>query len=431
MSGFLLRLERGFGLLYDPRDHEYHRLNSEHVFLLLASATIGLDAATAMLQAERGEYEALAGTEALRRRGFVADRFEGRVVDLEHTGPGYSAPLAAHLGVTTACNFSCNHCYSSSGRRSPGELKLDECLRVVDQLSEMGCMKLVLGGGEPFLRGDLLELIGHANTRGVDTFIHSNGTLLDERLLARLVECPPTGLTISLDGARPETNDAVRGPGTFARILESLTRLRTSYSPGFALSMTITSVNQHDTADAVELAHRVGATMLFLRPPFPAGNMLDNEHLMVDLPSFWKALELAHARAGALGVTLNAPMPGGPVLPTDFEGFGCIAAHVVLGVRPEGDVTPCLNLPTEFVGGNVRTSSLLEIWRHAQSFTSLRGLAPNPDCATCKHYRMCRGGCRIRALHASGSIDGPDSWCYLYAEEPQRRASRPLRVLPA
>jgi radical SAM protein with 4Fe4S-binding SPASM domain len=367
----------------------------------------------------------------LRRLGLSDSAFAGRVVDLEHAGPGYSAPLAAHLGVTTACNFSCNHCYSSSGRRSDGELTLPECQAVVDELAEMGCCKLVLGGGEPFVRKDLPDLIAHADQAGVDVFVHSNGTLLDVELLERLAREPPAGLTVSLDGARAETNDAVRGPGTFAAIMESFERLNRHYSPGFAISMTITGPNLDDVAEAVQLAHDVGATMLFLRPPFPSGNLLDNEHLMVGLPEFWRALEAAHERASEIGQTINAPMPGGPVLPTDFEGFGCIAGHVVLGITPRGDVTPCLNLPGRFVAGNVRTTSILDLWRSGASFEHLRTLEPQADCASCEHYEMCRGGCRIRAIHQSGEDNAPDSWCYAYAYRGEDRPppSARLRVL--
>lgn len=429
----VLRLESGFGLLYDPKQQDYQRLTRHQVFLLLAGLEVGPEAAFRTLQNAAGEFEALIAREALRRVGLGETPFPGRVVDLEATGAGYSAPLAAHLGVTTACNFSCNHCYSSSGRRSPNELSLDECKQVVDELARIGCCKLVLGGGEPFIRRELPSLIRHANEVGVDTFVHSNGTLLDEDLLCRLAESPPSGLTISLDGARPETNDAVRGPGTFVEILRSFERLKAHYPPGFAISMTITGPNLRDTAEAVELAHQVGATMLFLRPPFPSGNLLENQHLMVSLPEFWTALEAAHQRAAQLGQTINAPLPGGPVLPTDFEGFGCIAGHVVLGITPQGEVTPCLNLPERFVAGNVRSTSILQIWREGQSFQRLRSLRPNADCDGCAHYEICRGGCRIRAIHNSGADDGPDSWCYAYAERGEDRpaAASRLRVLQA
>ncbi len=411
---FVLRLEQGFGLVYDRQVHEYLRIGAADARFLALARAIGRRPASSALEAEAGRTYAEGLIQGLIDRDLLAPEgeFDARVVELPPADGTYGAPLAAHIGLTTACNFACRHCYSRSGRKSPGELELEEIETILDELAAIGCQQLVFGGGEPFLRKDLPRLIGRANALGLDSYVHTNASLVTQPMLDALAAWPPTGLTISLDGATAEVNDQVRGPGTFEATLAAMRMIRERYAPGFAISMTVTSANIGDTVRMVELSAREGAALLLLRPPFPAGNLLDSKQLMVDLPAFWTAVGLAQERGAALGMKVNSPADGGAVLPNDFDGFGCIAGHVVMGITPTGAITPCLNLPDEFIAGNVRQRSVLETWREGASFRALRALEPNDECKSCEHYETCRGGCRIRAIDAGNGVNGADTWCY-------------------
>lgn len=61
---------------------------------------------------------------------------------------GLDAPICLTWELTYACNLSCVHCLSSSGRRDPRELSTAECIGVVDQLREMQVFYVNVGGGE-------------------------------------------------------------------------------------------------------------------------------------------------------------------------------------------------------------------------------------------------------------------------------------------
>lgn len=411
---YVLRVEPRLGLLYDRLAHTYSRLTAHETFLLGATLRLGAANAEAALMGTAGVIEAERTTALLRHRGVLdgSGSFDGRAIELSSFGGSYAAPLAAHIGLTTACNFACRHCYSSSGARSPGELTRAEIERILDELAAMGCQQLVFGGGEPFLRKDLAPLIARAGALGLDSYVHTNASLVERPMLEALLGWPPTGLTISLDGATAEVNDRVRGAGTFDATVAAMRLIKESYPPGFAISMTVTGVNHQETAAMVELAHREGATLLLLRPPFPAGKLKESRDLMCDLETFWAAVGAATTRAAELGQPVNCPEDGGAVLPTDFDGFGCIAGQSVLGITPTGAITPCLNLPDRFMAGNIRTSSVLEVWQRGASFKSLRELEPNEECRTCEYYAVCKGGCRIRAIDAGHGDNGPDTWCY-------------------
>ena len=424
VSPFTLRLEAAGALLYDRRAHQYFPLSAAESFLLCAVQELPLPKALTHLAKAVGKQEAAATQAALLESGELdeAGRFSGRIIDSQKVAGAWAAPLVAHLGMTLACNFSCHHCYSSSGKRAADELTLPEMESIIAQLAEMGCQKLVLGGGEPFLRSELPAVIRAADALGIDCFVHTNGSKLSAKLLAELAQCPPAALAVSLDGPDEESNDAIRGAHAFERAMQGVAMLGKHYPPGFNLSVTITPRNATQAPAMVELAHEHGAKVLLLRPAYPAGEAMAEPALVCDRDTFARAIDLARARAAELGVTVDAPHPHEQGVP-DFEGFGCVAARVVMGIDPRGNVTPCLNLPDKFFAGNVRTKSLLHLWRGGRPFVAVRAQTANAQCASCRHFDTCRGGCRVRSLFAGNGLNGPDSWCHyepLVASPPQK-----------
>jgi radical SAM protein with 4Fe4S-binding SPASM domain len=88
---------------------------------------------------------------------------------------------------------------------------------------------------------------------------------------------------------------------------------------------------------------------------------------------------------------------------------GCPAGTHYVGIRPNGDVTPCPYLPV--YGGNLREASFREIWERSEAFTTIRarnGLGGR--CGACEFSGVC-GGCRARAYGATGDYMAEDPWC--------------------
>ena len=138
---------------------------------------------------------------------------------------GLVAPVNVTWEMTYACNLSCIHCLSDSGRKKPGELTTDQCLGVIDELARNKVFQFNIGGGEPFMRPDFLDLLDHAHEKGMVTCISTNGTLIDDdvarRLHHRLVY-----IQVSLDGATAQSNDAIRGKGSFRKVINALECLK-------------------------------------------------------------------------------------------------------------------------------------------------------------------------------------------------------------
>src|ERR1700754_1534723 len=87
---------------------------------------------------------------------------QGTLVEQMHAG--LDAPICLTWELTYACNLSCVHCLSSSGRRDPRELSTEEAISGVDQLRAKRVFSVNSGGGEPMLRRDFFEIVEYATT---------------------------------------------------------------------------------------------------------------------------------------------------------------------------------------------------------------------------------------------------------------------------
>jgi len=413
-SRWVLRIEPSTSLLYSHSSHQYLRCDRAETFLLTAAATMPVEVAQRVLAREVGDQRARRALKALRTKGLFrrSQRFNGRILELPATAGAFAAPLVAHIGLTGACNFSCRHCYARLERAPVATPDLATLVRLFDQLHDIGCCKVVLGGGEPLLRADFSDVVAAARRRGLDCFVHTNGSLLQRSVIEQLALSPPAGLAVSLDGPDAVSNDAIRGAGAFVAARRGLTLLRRHYRPGFNINFTVTPGNAHLAGRMVDLTERVGARVLLLRPAYPAGQALRQHGIACDQATFAAAVEIARRRAEQRGVDVDAALPSARAIP-GFDGFGCVAGRVVLGVAPDGSVTPCLNLPTRFAAGNIASTPLIDIWRRGASFRALRRLRRPTQCRHCEHYASCRGGCRTRALVERGAIGERDSWCAL------------------
>ena len=114
--------------------------------------------------------------------------------------------------ATLGCNLRCVHCRASARPgRSPEELTTEEAVSFVDDLAAFDQPILILSGGEPLYRPDILDIAAHASQKGLRVALATNGTLVDEQMAARIREAGVQRVSISIDGVNAQTHNAFRG----------------------------------------------------------------------------------------------------------------------------------------------------------------------------------------------------------------------------
>src|SRR5207253_1881896 len=128
----------------------------------------------------------------------------------------------------TLCNLTCRHCFISCSphNHSFGFLDLETVRRALEESKSLGVKEYYFTGGEPFLNRDMVPILELTLRYGPATVL-TNGTVLKEEWLERLrraEESSPYSLEfrVSLDGFTADSNDAIRGPGTFERAVRGV-----------------------------------------------------------------------------------------------------------------------------------------------------------------------------------------------------------------
>src|SRR6201991_4279059 len=202
----------------------------------------------------------------------------GKLTDLFQLG--LDAPICLTWELTYACNLSCVHCLSSSGRRDPRELTTDECKAVIDTLERMQVFYVNIGGGEPTVRSDFWELVDYATAHHVGVKFSPNGGKLDAAAAARLAASDYVDVQISLDGATREVNDAVRGAGSYDTAMRAMQNLSDAGFKGFKISVVMTSQNVEQLDAFKAIADRFDAQLRItrLRPSGRGADVWDDLH---------------------------------------------------------------------------------------------------------------------------------------------------------
>ncbi|CAN5575138.1 mycofactocin radical SAM maturase [soil metagenome] len=333
-----------------------------------------------------------------------------RLVD--HFERGLDAPICLTWELTYACNLSCVHCLSSSGRRDPRELSTAECKAVFDELERMQVFYVNIGGGEPTVRSDFWELLEYATAHHVGVKFSTNGVKITPDAAAALAANDYVDVQISLDGATPEVNDAIRGPRSYETALRAMANLRDAGMKGFKLSVVCTRTNIGQLDEFKAIADEYGAQLRLtrLRPSGRGADVWDELH-----PTQAQQRELydwlvAHGDEVLTGDSFFHLSAYGQALP----GLNlCGAGRVVCLIDPIGDVYACpFAIHDEFLAGSVRDDGgFAEVWRHSELFTRLREPQSGGACTSCQFFDTCKGGCMAAKFFTGLPLDGPDPEC--------------------
>jgi radical SAM protein with 4Fe4S-binding SPASM domain len=346
---------------------------------------------------------------------------------------GFARPYVVSWNLTYRCNLACEHCYLDAGPRPAlddaafadrAELDTAGCLAIVDQIAAFAPEALtILTGGEPLLRRDILEIARHAHARGLWVVVGTNGVKITENLGRILAEVGVRGMALSLDSLSPELHDGFRRVrGAWQNTVEGAKILRSVGLP-FLVQTTVARHNVDELSAIAELAHDVlGArvwNLYFLVPTGRGQFVSDLEPAEYD-GVLAELLRLQRSFAGRMVVnakcaphyvkTLLAEDASAPLTRQYAGGAGgCPAGTHYLGIRPNGDLTPCPYLPV--FAGNLRRDSLSSLWESSELFQAIRRRASlGGRCGACELQSRC-GGCRARAYGMTGDYLAEDPLC--------------------
>lgn len=320
---------------------------------------------------------------------------------------GLRAPVNVTWEVTYACNLSCVHCLSDSGSKRQGELTTQECMRVIDDLASAKVFQLNIGGGEPFARPDFLDLMDYAHQKGIVTCISTNGTLIDEEV-ARRLDHKLVYIQVSLDGATAESNDAIRGKGSYGKVLKALEHLR-KRDLEVSINTVLTKLSFPELNKLTQLAVMFGAKSRVSRFR-PSGRGKESWSLLNVTRE--QMVEFSDWLSRHLDVSTGDSFFS--VKTEERRALGlnmCGACKLTCCISPSGGLYPCAFLQEpEFLAGQFPRDSLSPLWQSSPVFRSFRRLEIK-SCESCQRFDLCHGGCPAIAYHTQRKLGIPDPGC--------------------
>ncbi len=338
------------------------------------------------------------------------------------------APRLVAWEVTRACDLACRHCRAvAQPNADPRQLGTDEAFRLVDDIAAFRQpVILILTGGDPLKRADIFTVAERAARSGLRVVMSPSGTQVTPASVAELRRVGVQRISVSLDGSTPELHDGFRRvSGAFEQATASLAYAREGGLP-FQINTTVTRHNRHDLSNMLRLAVDLGAVTwdVFMLVPTGRGTVQmeirpeEYEETLAFVSEVsrtapiqvkmtcaphYRRLQVQERRSSGKRTPTRPSHPGHGFSRGCMAGFGfCFVSHI-------GEVGGCGYLP--LLAGNVRQAPLTEIYRESALFTSLRDSnLLQGRCGICE-YRMICGGCRARALGATGNFLDEEPFC--------------------
>ncbi|WP_328309063.1 pyrroloquinoline quinone biosynthesis protein PqqE [Actinomycetospora sp. NBC_00405] len=325
-------------------------------------------------------------------------------------------PLGLLAELTHACPLSCSYCSNplELTKRS-AELATADWHRVLDEAADLGVLQSHFSGGEPLLRRDLVELVGHASSLGMYTNLVTSAIGLSRPRAQALRDAGLDHVQVSIQADEPVLSDRLAGISSFDKKIEAARLVKELGWP-----LTLNVVLHRQNIDRVEAilgwVEELGADRVELANTQYYGWALANRSAL--LPSR-EQLENAEKVTRAFRERLRDRTDVIYVIPDYYSQYPkpCMGGwgdrQLVIG--PEGNAWPCLSaheLPLP--KANVREHHLEWIWRSSPMFTAFRGTDWMPDpCRSCDRREVDLGGCRCQAFQLTGDMTRTDPVCVL------------------
>ncbi|GIM97617.1 radical SAM protein [Paractinoplanes toevensis] len=159
--------------------------------------------------------------------------------------------------VSYRCNLRCKHCFLGEHLNSNLTFAYDELVKLIDASAEWGTEEITLLGGEPTIYRGVENLVSYIQSKGQRARLVTNGLHGFAKFMDNFTGKRPPIVYFSIDGSSPEAHDAIRGRGTFDKLIPNIRRSRELGYTGYGI-MSVNGQNAHDVVPTLQLCNDLG-----------------------------------------------------------------------------------------------------------------------------------------------------------------------------
>jgi len=295
-------------------------------------------------------------------------------------------PFSIELSPTLRCNLNCLFCWRYGKKVDYGdELILEEYRRILKEASQLKVKEIrIIGGGEPMLRKDTLEVMKEVKKYGMFGYICTNGALFSEDVIKTLVEIGWDHVKISLHGPNRKMQNLLAQGESFEKVVKNIKifvkwkkKLKTQ-KPKIEIGLVLNSLNFREIVPMVKMAKKLNVQAFFIEPITMYTEKGEELKLKKEeAEEFKEIVKRAYPLADGLETNLQQFFSPELIEKTgkmtekikkniksgkkNFLSIPCFEPWWRMGIRVDGWVCPCGFLDQDTTE-NVREKSLREIW---------------------------------------------------------------------
>lgn len=301
--------------------------------------------------------------------------------------------------LTYNCSEKCIHCYNIGATRNDNEeshrgkcdeLNIDDYKRIIDELDELGCVKVCLSGGDPFSKPIAWEIIDYLYQKEIAFDIYTNGQRIVNDT-QRLADYYPRTVAVSIySGDAGEHDTITRKVGSWHRSMKVVEELSNLAVP-MNLKCCVMRPNITHYHEVYDIAKSFGAQVQYEINITDSieGDKCASKYLRLSIEQMEKVLRNDNV---PLYVGKEAPNYGGQE--KDQESSMCGAAFNSFCITPEGNLIPCCAFHLVF--GNLKKKSIKDILVESKELQEWRRakIGDSEECGKhdyCAYCNLCPG----------------------------------------
>lgn len=328
------------------------------------------------------------------------------------------------IEITGKCLMQCRHCSSSCTENSSSLLSYGRILAILDEARVLGTKTIEISGGEPLLHPRILDIIKEAK-KNFEVRLYTSGFLgnsngIPESFISSMATSKLDRIIFNLQGASAEIHEQItKTSGSFNSVIASIERAKAA---GLWIGVHFVPMrpNHNEIGELAELCRTSQVNELaILRFVNQGRGSVNNDALELSNNEFHSLiLEIVQEkqRNSDFQIRTGCPMNFCSFVNTDIKPVKCKAGLSTLLINFNGEAVPCpaFKQPGAFSIGNIKYSSLNELWHNSERLKELRTFDFHKirGCIGCERLNSCQGRCIAQRFYATGSIyEGPDPLC--------------------
>ncbi|MBO4571503.1 MAG: TIGR04133 family radical SAM/SPASM protein [Bacteroidales bacterium] len=299
---------------------------------------------------------------------------------------------------TLRCNLKCRHCGSdckvSDVHPDMPFDDFEKVLKLVKEVYDSHKVMIVISGGEPLMRSDILDCCSRIRQLEFPWGMVSNGRLMTESMIKSLLAAGMRSATISLDGLEDD-HDWMRGvPGSFKTASEAIRILAGEPRIRFDAVTCVNSRNFFRLEELKEYLISLGLKAWRIFTIFPVGRAANDPQLQITDRQYRELMDFIVATRKEGRIHLSYACEG---FLGEYEGrvrdhcYTCQAGLSIASVRIDGSISGCTSIRGRFDQGNIYRDDFIDVWENRFEPFRNRDWMHTGRCGECKAWKWCRG----------------------------------------